>query len=86
MMSENGALLGKLAWMGLVPLYANEVFVVFGKNRKGKLAAIAYTSPHVKSLYIGSLKYFWQNPDRPWNQLQTRFKRIAKQNIKARTL
>ncbi|NJR40178.1 MAG: sulfotransferase family protein [Leptolyngbyaceae cyanobacterium CSU_1_4] len=87
MMAENGALLGKLAWMGLVPLYANEVFVVFGKSQKARAntARIAYTSPHVKSLYIGSLKYFWQNPDRPWNQLQTRFKRIAKQNIKPRT-
>lgn len=84
MMSENGALLGKLAWMGLVPLYANEVFVVFGKIQKEELRAIAYTSPHVKALYIDSLKYFWQNPDRPWNQLQTSFKRIAKQNIKPR--
>jgi len=95
MMSENGALLGKLAWMGLVPLYANEVFVVFGKMQKGEiqkgelmatpcgyLEEPAYTSPHVKSLYIGSLKYFWQNPDRFWNQLQTSLKRIAKQNIK----
>ncbi|MBW4517311.1 MAG: sulfotransferase family protein [Timaviella obliquedivisa GSE-PSE-MK23-08B] len=84
MVSENGALLGKLAWMGLVPLYANEVFVVFGKSHKVSLAAIAYTNPHVKSLYISSLKYFWQNPDRPWNQLQTSFKRIVKQNIKVR--
>jgi len=82
MVAENGALLGKLAWMGLVPMYANEVFVIFGKDQK----AIAYTSPHVKSLYINSLKYFWQNPDRPWNKLQTKFKRIAKQNIKAKTL
>jgi hypothetical protein len=90
MMSENGALLGKLAWMGLVPLYANEVFVVFGKAQKARCfadtARVAYTSPHVKSLYLGSLKYFWQNPDRPWNQLQTRFKRIAKQNIKAKNI
>jgi Sulfotransferase family len=86
MMSENGALLGKLARMGLKPLYANEVFVVFGKarkgNQKGKLAAISYTSPHVKALYVNSLKHFWQNGDRPWNQLQTRLKRIAKQKIK----
>jgi len=89
MVAENGALLGKLAWMGLVPLYANEVFVVFGKDQKARCldtARVAYTSPHVKSLYINSLKYFWQNPDRPWNKLQTKFKRIAKQNIKAKTL
>jgi Sulfotransferase family len=79
MMSENGALLAKLAWMGLVPLYANEVFVVFGKAMG---QTIPYTSPHVKSLYIDSFKHFWRDPDRPWNQLQIYLKRFAKQNIK----
>jgi hypothetical protein len=69
MVAEMGAILAKLAWRGFVPVYANEVFVVMGRIKKSQ-PAIAYTSPHVKPLYINYLKYFIRHPRRPWNRLR----------------
>ncbi len=46
------ALLWKLARQGFRPVFADEVFVVFAKNRPD-LAGVSYLSPHVRHLYLG---------------------------------
>jgi hypothetical protein len=69
MVAEMGAILAKLAWRGFVPLYANEVFVVMGGKKRG-IPAIAYTSPHVKPLYVNYLKSLIHPLRRSWNRLR----------------
>lgn len=46
------ALLWKLARQGFKPVFADDVFVVFAKNRND-LAGVSYLSPHVRHLYLG---------------------------------
>ena len=46
------ALLWKLARQGFRPVFADDVFVVFAKNRHD-LAGVSYLSPHVRHLYLG---------------------------------
>jgi len=46
------ALLWKLARQGFKPVFADDVFVVFAKNRHD-LAGVSYLSPHVRHLYLG---------------------------------
>jgi hypothetical protein len=90
MMSEMGTILGKLvlgklAGRGFVPLFANEVFVVLGRPDSG-LPRLPYQAAHVRSLYVGYLKYFWHHPDRLWNQVNQQVKRLIKQNLKPDSL
>lgn len=47
------AVLTKLALRGLAPVFANEVFIVYSSHNLPKLA---YTSTHVKPLYVDRLK------------------------------
>jgi len=46
------ALLWKLARQGFKPVFADDVFVVFAKNRND-LTGVSYLSPHVRHLYLG---------------------------------
>lgn len=59
----------KLVAQGFAPVYANEVFVIFSTQ---KLPKVAYTSPHVKPLYVDYLKRSLSKAVKPVLQ---RFKR-----------
>jgi hypothetical protein len=52
------AVLVKLALRGFVPIFANDVFVIYSRH---KLPRLAYTSPHVKPLYVNRLKQKLKN-------------------------
>lgn len=52
MKQQMESLLWKLARQGFKPVFADDVFVVFAKNR-GDLAAVSYLAPHVRHLYLG---------------------------------
>lgn len=53
MVESIDAMMFKLVAQGFAPVYANAVFVVFSTQ---KLPKLAYTSPHVKPLYVDYLK------------------------------
>ncbi|NJN85065.1 MAG: hypothetical protein HC881_00435 [Leptolyngbyaceae cyanobacterium SL_7_1] len=80
MMRELGKILPKLALQGFKPVMANEVFVVFSK--KPNLSPLSYTSPHVKSLYGGYVKYDLAQRTQGFHRLVGHLKLFAKQKIK----
>jgi hypothetical protein len=80
MKSELGAILTHLLRQRYRPVYANEVFVVFSRDRQ--LPAISFTATHVKSLYIDGFKYFLSQRIKPFQplieQLRFRVKQIVR--------
>jgi hypothetical protein len=47
----------KLVSRGLAPVFANDVFVVFSNHKD--LSKLSYLSPHIKSLYMKQIKFYW---------------------------
>jgi len=80
MKQELGAILTTLLRQQYRPVYANDVFVVFSRDRQ--MPALALTSIHVKSLYVDWLKYFFSqlvSPFHPFaNQLKFKVKQITR--------
>lgn len=52
-LNQIDVVLTKLALRGLAPVFANQVFIVYSSH---KLPRLAYTSTHVKPLYVDRLK------------------------------
>jgi hypothetical protein len=68
MLEPIDAMLFKLVGQGFAPVYANEVFVIFSTHKH--LPKLAYTSAHVKPLYVDYLKRQLAKATKPiWRQL-----------------
>jgi Sulfotransferase family len=80
MKQEIGTLLPTLVLQQYQPVFANEVFVVFSRDRH--LPTLPSTSPHVKSLYIDEFKYFFSQQIKPLQPLADRLKFSVKKIIR----
>jgi hypothetical protein len=60
------AVMLKLMTQGLVPVFSNDVFVIFTSNKN--LPKLSYKSPHVKSLYVDYLRRSFAKVMKPIRQ------------------
>jgi Sulfotransferase family len=79
MKQEIGTILPTLILQQYQPVFANEVFVVFSRDRH--LPTLSSTTPHVKSLYIDEFKYFLSQQVKPLQPLADQLKFRVKQII-----